>query len=313
MANPDWDELLEMVLALKRLAERKPPYFDKQNLAAKVALETIFCEPILESLLGRYQPGSREGEGLKKLFVTLGNMMTPFLFQKIENEPLESESWKKSVDFLNALQANGQHVYEFWLEWPEKRNYLEKFLEIFLLSPLPGEVSDYFERHWNSFGPAGQLKILTIVEKWKLSGFRGLLAELLNKPENPLAFQALHILSEVGLEGDGAIIIESVKKYPAHGRDREKYWVQACQTLGRLADPQSQETLLEWADKYRFLEHKKERGMEVRKAAIEALGSFRSNEVKKFLEGLKKEGEKELSPFIVEALRSVDGKMAQRK
>ncbi len=220
LARPDWEEILEMTRLLKKLSEKKPPSFDKQNEAAKVALETIFCEPILDSLLKRYQPGNREGEGLLKLFTLLGNRATPFLFQKIEEEPLDSPNWLKAVDFLTALQEGGGHVFEFWLEWPEKRGHLDKFLEIFKVKPLTGDMADYFERHWTSFPPNSQSKILDIVEQWKRSGFRSLLLELLRKPENPLAFRALHVLSKVGIEGDGQAMAEAFKQYPPKGKDR---------------------------------------------------------------------------------------------
>ncbi len=308
LAHPDWEEILEMTRLLKTAAEKKPPAFEKQNEAAKVALETMFCEPILDSLMKRYQAETRDGEEILKLFTILGNRATPFLFRKIEDESLESADWKKAVDFLYALQVGGAHVFEFWLEWPEKRGQLEKFLEIFKVKPLTGEMADYFERHWTSFGPAAQLKILEIVEQWKRSDFRGLLLELLKKPENPLALQALQVISKVGLEGDGQLIGEAVKQNSARAKDRELFWVKACQVMGELEDPSGVGFLMEWADKYKMMEGKKNRSLEVRRAALEALGHFHTPSVIAFLTGLQKDSEKELRPTLDESLRAAGQK-----
>ena len=303
LTHPDWEEVLEMVRLLTKLAEKKSPSFDKQNEAAKVALETVFCEPILESLLNRYQAKTPDGKGLLELFTILGSRMTPFLFQEIEEKPLDNPNWRKAVDFLDALQAKGHHVYEFWMEWPEKRTQMGKFLEIFKVTPPSGEMEDYFERHWNSFDPGAQGKILDIVEQWNRSGFRPFLLRLLEKPETANAYQALQVLSKVGLEGDAQAIAQAVKKYPLHSNDREKFWVKACQAMGALSDSAGAEILMEWADKYKMLEKKKDRGIEVRKAAIEALGHFKTKEVKDFLTSLRKDPEKELQPAVENALR----------
>ena len=304
LADPDWGEILEMTKVLKAAAEKKPPLFEKQNEAAKVAMETVFCEPVLDSLLKRYQPGTSDGAGLLKLFTLLGNRISSFLFQKIEEEPAGSRDWSKAVDFLNALQEGGTHVYEFWLEWPEKRNLLEKFLEIFKVKPLTGEMADYFERHWTSFSPAAQSKILEIAEQWKRTDFRGLLLELLRKPENPLALQALQVLSKVGLEGDGQAMAEAVQQYPAHAKGRELFWIKACQVIAELKDPTGVEFLMQSADKYKMMESKKNRSLEVRRAAVEALGQFPSPEVMDFLVGIQKDAEKELKPIIDQSLKS---------
>jgi hypothetical protein len=308
LARPDWEELLETVRLLRQLSEKKPPFFERQNLAAKVALETVFCEPILESLLRRYKTKTPDGEGIQKLFVLLGQRAAPLLFEKIEQEAVENPEWKKAAELLNALQAGGQHIYEFWLEWPEKKEHLEKFLEIFRVTALSGEMEDYFERHWTSFHPAAQLKILDIVEHWKSGSFRPFLLRLLEKPDNPVTLRALQVLGKIGLEGDATAILQAVQKYPPHAKEREAFWIKACQTLGEMADPSCLETLMEWGDKYKLMENKKNRSQEIRRAALEALGRFPTPQVVEFLTRLQKDGEKELRPVIDQALASAGEK-----
>ena len=304
LGHPDWDEFLETVRVLRQLAERKPPFFEKQNLAARVALETVFCEPILDSLLKRYQAKGPDGGDIQKLFVLLGSQASNYLYQKIEQEPSDNPGWKKTAELLDALETAGQHVYEFWLEWPEKREYLEKFLDIFKVLPLSGDMEDYFERHWNSFRPEAQAKILDIVEQWERGSFRPFLLRLLEKPESSLAPRALQVLGKIGLEGDATAVVQAVQKYPPHGKEKEAFWIQACQTLGELEDPAGIEALMEWAGKYKLMESRKNRSLEVRRAALEALGRFHTQPVTAFLLGLQKEGEKELAPAIDQALKS---------
>ena len=107
------------------------------------------------------------------------------------------------------------------------------------------------------------------------------------------------------MEGDGEAIIQAVKNYPAHGRDKDQFWIKACQALGWLADTPAATALMEWAGKYKFMEHKKNRSLEVRRAAVGALAHFRSPTVRDFLTSLLAEGEKELHVDVEESLKSV--------
>ncbi len=305
LASPDWTELLEMTRLLMRAAEQTPPRFEKQNQSARVALDTVFCEPILESLLSRYPSGGGKGENTRQLFTRLGRRANPFLFQKIEREPIGSPDWGKAVELLEVLQKADLHVYETWLDWPEKRPQLEKFLDIFTAVPPSGELEDYFERHWNTFGPGAQAKILAAARQWKKQGFRPFLARLLEKPDAPIALDALETLTAVGLDGDGEAIIQAVKNYPPHGKDKEKFWIKACEALGGLAGAPAADALMEWAGKYHFMEHKKGRSLEVRRGAVRALGRIRSKTARDFLAALKGD-EKELKGDVEESLKAVE-------
>lgn len=312
LASDDWTDLLEMTRLLVRAATQTPPRFEKQNQAARVALDTVFCEPILESLLNRYPAEPEEGNNTGKLFILLGPRVGPFLFSKIEEELTGSAFWLKALDLLEAQQKEGLHVYETWLGWPEKRGQLEKFLDIFTAVPPSGELEDFFERHWTTFSPLAQGKILASARQWRKKGFRPFLLRLLEKPEAPIALEALETLGVVGIEGDAEAIVLAVKNYPPQGKDKEKFWVKACEALGYLADAPAAAALMEWGGKYHFMEAKKNRSLEVRRAAIRALRRFRSSEVRDFLAGLKKEGEKELKEDVEETLRSVDENIASK-
>ncbi len=310
LAFPDWTEILEMTRLLVRAAEQTPPRFEKQNQAARVALDTVFCEPILESLLARYPSPDDKGENTRQLFTRLGRRANPFLFQKIEREPAGSPSWQKAVELLEVLQKAELHVYETWLEWPEKRPQLEKFLDIFTAVPPSGDLEDYFERHWNSFSQGAQAKVLAAARQWKKQGYRPFLVRLLEKPDAPIALDALETLAAVGLEGDGEAIVQAVRNYPPHGKDRERFWHRACQALGSLADAPSEAALMEWAGRYKFMEARKNRSLEVRREALKALGRFRSKAVRDFLSALREEGEKDLKGDVEEAWRAVEARLA---
>src|SRR5580698_6184018 len=149
----------------------------------------------------------------------------------------------------------------------------------------------------------GAVKTPDIAGQWKKPGFRPVVIRLLDRPDTPAATQALEVLSKIGREGDAKAIAEAVKKYPA-GANREAFWVKACQAMGELADLTGAEILMEWADKYKLMENKKNRNLEVRRAALEALGHFRSKTVADFLTGLQKDPEKELRPTIDESLKT---------
>ena len=307
--HPDWEELLEITWALKQATENSPPLFARQDLAAKAALGTIFCEPVLNRVLAGHLKGERDK--VMRLLSLLGPLASEFLIAKTMTEPEDSIVWKASVDLLGGMEVGGAKVFQPWIMENGEGPQLARFLEIFKRVPMPGHLADYFEKHWTAFNADIQHKILDVAELWKRTDFRDLLLGLLRKPEALIAFRGLKALAKVGLEGDSRVIVAAVRNYPAHTIGRERFWVAACQALGELGDPLAIDSLMEWAEKYKFLEHKKDRGLEVRRAAIEALGHFRSNAVKAFLADLQKEGEKELKPAIEKSIKSVDERLAQ--
>ena len=69
---------------------------------------------------------------------------------------------------------------------------------------------------------------------------------------------------------------------------------------------------MEWAENYKFLEGKKDRTILVRKAAIEALGQFRSQYVLKFLNRIEKDVEKELREIVQGARQAVEAKLEEK-
>lgn len=312
LAAPDWTEVLETTHLLVELSDLNPPYFEGQTLAARTTLETIYCEPVLEGLLGRYEPQEKDSRSFLRLFKELGHRILPFLYQKIELADSSSPLWRHATAVLESLQSAGLEVYETILEWPEKRLQMEKFLEIFQAVEPPGELQDYFERHWNTFSHAAQVKILAVMGRWKKQGFHPVLERLLQNPESPIASEALGTIAQLGVEGDGQLVIEAVQRHSSHGKERENFWIRACQALGALQDDAAAAGLMEWAAKYKFMEQKKGRSLEVRRAAIQALGNFRSETVRDFLASLKGDIEKELKADTEEAFKSVEGNLAAK-
>jgi len=301
MVRPDWREVREAVKALQGLAAAKRPDFPKQDLAAQVALETIFCDPVLEALRARWSSGGPEAQEVLGLFVALGEGPARMAYGKAFTEEPGSPVWVGAVDLLAALSSAGSPVYADWLSRQENLAGLERFLGFFERVPLDAAVADFLERRWNGLSNPVQLSALGLIEKWKRVDFRPVLLNLLGAPEKPQALTALRVLGRVGMEGDGSVIVAAVRNYPSHGKGREGFWIAACAALGELGDHDSIGALREWADKYKFLEHKKDRGLEVRRAALEALGHFKTPEVRAFLEGLRKDIEKELLPTLERA------------
>ena len=310
LAAPDWMEVLETTRLLAELADLNPPSFEGQTLAARAALETVYCEPVLEDLLARYEPREKDGQSLLRLFKELGRRTLPFLYQQIEAAELGSPPWRNAAAVLESLQSAGLQVYETILEWPEKRSQVEKFLEIFQAVEPPGELEDYFERYWNTFSHAAQAKILAVMGRWKKRGFRPVLNRLLQNPESPIAWEALGTIAQLGMEGDSELVVAAVQRHSSHGKDKESFWVKACQTLGSLQDTAAAAALMEWAAKYKFMEPKKGRSLEVRRAALQALGRFRSETVRNFLFSLKGDIERELKGDAEEALKAAEGNLA---
>lgn len=120
METTEWGEIMETTRLLKEASEKAPQVFDKQNYSSRVALEGIFSDPVLDSLLARYEQDVHDSENIRKLFLELGHRAVHFLFQKIETEETASPVWKKAAGIMETLESAGLHVYEATLDWPEK-------------------------------------------------------------------------------------------------------------------------------------------------------------------------------------------------
>ncbi|HVZ79499.1 MAG TPA: HEAT repeat domain-containing protein [bacterium] len=301
---PDWTEFLEMTRVLKEAAIRKPPLFEHQNMAARAALETIFSQPVLERFLKAHAAGDKEK--VLKVLQLLGTLASDLLLERAFTAPEDSPLWMEAVELLNGMESKGAKVFEEWLEDKGGQGDLGRFLDIFKKVPMPATLADHFEKHWSSFDPEVQLKVLDLAETWKKTDLRPLLLDLLKKPEGPLSLRAVQVLGKVGLDGDSRVLMEAARRHPTPA-----FWTAVCQALGNLADPASLDTLLEWAASYKLLENRKNRPLEVRRAALEALGRYRSRVAKNFLEDLKKEGEKDVKQAVDQALRSVTEKLSK--
>jgi hypothetical protein len=302
--HPDWTEFLEMTRVLKEAAIRNPPLFDRQHMAARAALETIFSQPILERFLHAHAAGDKEK--VLKVLQMLGTLASDLLLERTFTASEDSPLWLEAVELLNGMESKGVKVFEEWIEEKGGHGNLGRFLDIFKKVPLPGTLADYFEKHWTSLDLEVQGKFLDVAETWKRSDLRPLLLGLLKKPEGPLASRAVQVLGKVGLDGDSRVILEAVQHYP-----NASFWITACHALGNLSDPLAVGDLLEWAAPYKLLENRKNRPLDVRRAAVEALGHFPSAEVRDFLLGLRKEGEKEVQKEVDLALRSLTEKPAK--
>ena len=312
LADPQWDELLKTVILLKLLSEKSSPVFEKQDTEAKAVLGTVFTHAQWESLYAKNLENDAEKENLSKLFTTLHFLTTPFLMQKVLQTEVANPEWKKAVGWLNNMETAGIPVYEQWLKENQGSDKLDQFLDIFRKVPPPQSMAAYFLNYWETFKPEAQVKILEIIEFWEKKEYRTLLLHILEAPNKEVALWAMNLLPKMALEGDSRNIIAAVKLFPPDVPGKEDFWIQACAVLGALQEPFSINSLVEWAENYKFLEGKKDRTILVRKAAIEALGQFRSQYVLKFLNRIEKDVEKELREIVQGARQAVEAKLEEK-
>ncbi|HVM32973.1 MAG TPA: hypothetical protein VMU88_07550, partial [bacterium] len=246
LAHPDWVEVVAMTESLGILAKRQPPLFARQDEAARMTLSSVFYPPALESL---YQAEALPpAEGLKvRLFSTLSSLTAPFLMDKVQRLAPDSEDWRKSVDLLARMEASGIPVYERWIGRHDSPEEWKAFLGMFDRVPFSPGLADFFEKNWNTFALETRLKLLDLVGRWKRSDFHPLALELLHGISPELALASLRILPQVAMEGDSRRVISELKNYATDSPAREAFWVEACRTLGALAEPYALSDLMEWA------------------------------------------------------------------
>jgi hypothetical protein len=303
---PNQEELIEMVLLIKQLSEMSPPLFDKQNLLARVALESVFSQQELEALYSKCSPENGEKNNYLKLFSILAPWVGPFLWEKTEKAPVDSAEWNKAVEMLEALETMGAGVLEGLLREKVSQEQMGKWALIFKKILPPESFCAHCEKNWHSFAPELQEKLMEMMETFPRKSFRPLLVGLLEVPDQPMALRALALLPDVGRQGDARDIISAMKKYKPHSAGWDQFTIKACHILGKMTDPYSINFLFELAEHYKFLEGHKDRPLEFRRAAIEALGNYHSQSVKNYLTALQKGLEKELKPGLEQSLKSVE-------
>jgi hypothetical protein len=309
LTRPKWDEVLAMTSAIGVLAKKNPPLFEQQTEAARATLSSVFYPPALEGLYQVPLADDPEKESQVKLFSILSSLTVPFLMEKIKGEFPETEDWKKAVELLHRIEMNGIPVYERWLNSHPGSEEMISFLEIFRQVNWTPGLADYVEKNWENFSPEVLKKNIEIIGRWKRTDFHPVLMKVLNGHQPDLALAALRVLPRVGMEGDAREVVGTLKRFPAESREKEIFWLEACRVLGELADPYSISFLMEWAERYKFLENKRERSLSIRLAALEALSHFKSNNVLKFLGNLRNEPEKEVEKAASASFLSVQEKI----
>jgi hypothetical protein len=208
------------------------------------------------------------------------------------------------VDLLGGLETKGAGIVDGLLGGKPDAKQLGKWVVVFKRILPPESFCTYCEKNWHSFTPDLQEKLMEMMETFPRKAFRPLLISLLEFPDQPLASRALALLPE----GDAREIISAMKKYKPHSAGWDQFLIRACQVLGKMADPYSINFLFELAERYKFLEGHRDRPLEIRRAAIEALGNYHFQSVKNYLTALQKGLEKELKPALEESLKSVEEK-----
>jgi hypothetical protein len=306
LEQPNWEELIETIVVLKQMAEMSPPLFEKQDLVARVTLETVFNHPALEKIFTGYSRTGPEGNNWLRLFSILAPWVGPFLWEKIEKAPADSAEWNKSVEMLEALENIGTDIVESLLGEKAGQEKMAKWTVVFKKILPPESFCAHCEKNWHSFTPDLQEKLMEMMEVFPRKAFRSLLIGLLEFPDQSMASRALALLPDVGRQGDARDIISAMRKYKPHSMGWDQFMIKACYILGKMADPYAINFLFELAEHYKFLEGHKDRPLEIRRAAIEALGNYHFQSVKNFLNTLTKGLEKELKPALEQALKSVE-------
>jgi hypothetical protein len=120
------------------------------------------------------------------------------------------------------------------------------------------------------------------------------------------ALEALRIFSDLAQEGDSRELIRVVEErdYPQK-QDRELFLIEVCQCLGRMVDTLAVPILEDWIHPKGLMDKLKDRPRELKKAALQALGQYRSQQVRSFLEKYVESGDKDLRHEATQALKMV--------
>lgn len=307
-----WDALLPRTVVIKGLvADPSTPGVLKTR--ALTFLKSLFPRQALESnyrLLGT--PGDEKACAYLR---AAGPLATTFLREHLsvlDPTKIDAEEAGRLAVLAKELEAVGERPLERIMDRLPGERGARILLALSRFNPFPKELVEPFRLQVAQSSPELRGMVLDFLEANPRKDLHGWAVELLADNDLGVVRRALHLLGRMQIDGASRHVVGMLESREFPRKDqKDEFWVEACQVLGDMSDPMAIKPLMEWAQAYGLLEKRKEKTLLVRRAAIQALGRFRSHQVKNFLEKLINEGDAAVIDVASEAHEKVVARLEQ--
>jgi hypothetical protein len=280
---------------------------------ALVFLKSIFPHELLETNYRKL--GGSDDEQARFFLRSAGPLAAAFLREHLtalDPTAIDAEEAGRLTILIRELEGIGEKPLDRLLDRLPGERGARILFALSKHMPFPASLAEPMRSQLAQYSVEVRRQALALVESGGRKDLYGWAVELLGDADLDLVRRALKLLSLLHIDGASRYVVGMLetREFPTK-ESRDAFWVEACQALGDMADPMSIKPLSDWAQSYSILEKRKEKPLLVRRAAIQALGRFRSNQVKSFLEKLINDGDAALIDVVSESHEGVVSKLAQ--
>jgi len=311
MAQPDWQVLGPVLNAVRSLG-KEPGASGILATRAQTLLKGLFPAATLEKPYGHLGT-PQEGEAVW-LFQAAGPFAKDFLQERLSTQDasaLQGAEGDRLARLIGILENGGERPLERFLERDRTGKGLAKLLALSSKIPFPADQVEAVRQRLAQVSLDQRRQALQLLETSGRKDLHVWALELLQDPDLETVRYALKVLVPLRIGGASRSVIAMLetREWPTK-EARESFWAEVCRSLGEMEDTLSIKSLMEWAQSYGLMEKRKEKSLSIRRAALAALGNFKSNQVKTFLEGVLNSGDAEVNDVATDSLEKVAAKLA---
>jgi hypothetical protein len=304
--QPDWSAfngVLRSLVLLERIPKEKFP--DQKN-KTRLTFQGLFYAETYEELLRRFMKKDVNSSGAMETWSALGSKAANYLLEKILSGTSEEAVVNAVYGILERLEFSGQDVLLNYLGSGNKPARFEAYLHLFERLIMNRGVAGRLQEMWGTLTIAEGEIILEAAAKWRRKEFRNVALRRITEAEAAEGLHALQLFPSFSQEGDSRELIQAVENRNFKGKnEKDAFYIELCNSLGRLMESVSITVLEDWVQSKGLLDKLSEKNDSVKRAALQALGQYHSQQVRTFLEHYAEHGDKDLRPIAISALRSM--------
>lgn len=310
--SPDYPSFNEILGALVSLEQAPVEAFADQKNKVRLTLQGLFYQETLLELLARSAAGEAGSPGALETWNALGPRAGTFLVELLLSPKTEAQTKEAVFGVVERMQFSGRDVLAPFIGGVSKPARLDLFLGLFDRVIMTGGVANRLRALWDTLNATERERVLEVAARWRRKEFRDVALQRIASSSQAEALHALRLFSAFAREGDSRELLQVVENRSYEGRgEKEVIYTELCAVLGRLTESLAIPTLQDWIQAKGLLDKLKEKSVAVKRAAIQALGQYRSHQVRIFLERYAEHGERDLRPAAQSALQAVLERMAE--
>jgi hypothetical protein len=266
----------------------------------------------MEELFQRTGGSADDARGAVETWSALGPLAAAFLVGKVLGAGGKDPAGAQALWILERLEFSGQEMLAGWLGEGDPTPRLGAFLGIFDRMIMTAGAARALRDIWPRMGAGERTACLEAAAHWKRREFREPVLRILEGGPLEEVYRVLGLFPEIAQEGDAREVLRLLEtRESASKTEQERLAEEVCRCLGRMADPLAIPVLEEWIHPKGFMDRLKHKSTPaLQRAALRALGQYRSHQVRTFLEKAASHLDADLRAEATAAMKSVSERLS---